>query len=385
MLILNTILLVCVIFSGGYIFNIHRRLEMYRQNNIYLHYLLKYVPLGFYFKNLDGTIVLANKEFADMVDTDFSSIVGKNYKEVFIKNIHPIIEAEDKEIIKTKSIINLEKTFTLKKNEPHHFRILKSPITDINNNVKGFIVIFKNIDDVKEIENNKETFIATLTHDLKTPTFAQINMSKLLLNEHFGKLTKEQAEMITLIQDSCSYCADLIATVLYTYKYNTGQIKLNISDFDIIELINILKNGLKNLSKERNIEIRLNTNYEKYIINADKLQIKRVIVNLLSNAITYSYEKTTINIDFEVNKNTITVRIKNSGTTISKQELKTIFEQYTLENCYAKQTSTGLGLYLSKQIIESHNGEIKATSLTDEEINIFEFTIPTTYVKKQIL
>ena len=81
MLILNTILLVCVIFSGGYIFNIHRRLEMYRQNNIYLHYLLKYVPLGFYFKNLDGTILLANKEFADMVDTDFSSIVGKNYKE----------------------------------------------------------------------------------------------------------------------------------------------------------------------------------------------------------------------------------------------------------------------------------------------------------------
>ena len=130
MLILNTILLVCVIFSGGYIFNIHRRLEMYRQNNIYLHYLLKYVPLGFYFKNLDGTILLANKEFADMVDTDFSSIVGKNYKEVFIKNIHPIIEAEDKEIIKTKSIINLEKTFTLKKNEPHHFRILKSLITD---------------------------------------------------------------------------------------------------------------------------------------------------------------------------------------------------------------------------------------------------------------
>lgn len=358
---------------------------MYRQNNIYLHYLLKYVPLGFYFKNLDGTIVLANKEFADMVDTDFSSIVGKNYKEVFIKNIHPIIEAEDKEIIKTKNIINLEKTFTLKKNEPHHFRILKSPITDINNNVKGFIVIFKNIDDVKEIENNKETFIATLTHDLKTPTFAQINMSKLLLNEHFGKLTKEQAEMITLIQDSCSYCADLIATVLYTYKYNTGQIKLNISDFDIIELINILKNGLKNLSKERNIEIRLNTNYEKYIINADKLQIKRVIVNLLSNAITYSYEKTTINIDFKVNKNTITVRIKNSGATISKQELKTIFEQYTLENYYAKQTSTGLGLYLSKQIIESHNGEIRATSLTDKEINIFEFTIPTTYVKKQIL
>ena len=56
----------------------------------------------------------------------------------------------------------------------------------------------KNIDDVKEIENNKETFIATLTHDLKTPTFAQINMSKLLLNEHFGKLTKERLDECNL-------------------------------------------------------------------------------------------------------------------------------------------------------------------------------------------
>lgn len=382
MLILNTILLVCVIFAGGYIFNIHRRLEMYRQNNIYLHYLLKYVPLGFYFKDLDGTILLANKEFADIVDTDFSSIVGKNYREVLTKDVHHIIEAEDKEIIENKCVVNLESTFTLKKDEPHHFRILKSPITDMDNNVKGFIVIFKNIDDVKEIEDNKETFIATLTHDLKTPTYAQMNMSKLLLEEYFGKLNSEQHEMINLIQDSCSYCADLIAKVLYTYKYNTGQIKLNIVDFDIIELINRLRASLRNLAKEKNLEIRLNTDCDEFIVKADKLQIKRVIVNLLSNAITYSYENTVINVNFIHNDDSVTVQFKNYGEPITENELKTIFEQYTLESCYAKQTSTGLGLYLSKQIIDCHNGEISASSSVSEKTNTFEFTIPIIYKEK---
>lgn len=383
MLILNTILLVCVIFAGGYIFNIHRRLETYRQNNIYLHYLLKYVPLGFYFKDVDGTILLANKEFANMVDADFSSIVGKNYREVFVKNVHHIIEAEDKEMIKTKSVINLENTFTLKKNEPHHFRILKSPITDMNNNVKGFIVIFKNIDDVKEIENNKETFIATLTHDLKTPTFAQMNMSKLLLNEYFGKLTPEQAEMITLIQDSCSYCADLISTVLYTYKYNTGQIKLHIENFDLIELANKLRVGVSNLANEKNLKIEIISNYKEFMLKADKLQIKRVIVNLLSNAVTYGQNDTTIYINIFCPKDgEITLQVINTGDAIPKNELKTIFEQYTLENCYSKQTGTGLGLFLSKQIIDCHNGEIKATSSTVERTNTFEFTIPTVYKEK---
>lgn len=383
MLILNTILLVCLIFAGGYIFNIHRRLETYRQNNIYLHYLLKYVPLGFYFKDLDGTILLANQELADMVDTNFSSIIGKNYREIFPSSVHHIIEAEDKEIIETKGVVNLENTFTLKKDEPHHFRILKSPITDTNNNVTGFIVIFKNIDDVKEIENNKETFIATLTHDLKTPTFAQMNMSKLLLNEYFGKLTPEQHEMITLIQDSCSYCADLISTVLYTYKYNTGQIKLNIEKFDIIDLANKLRSGISNLANEKNITIKINTAFEQFILIADKLQIKRVIVNLLSNAVAYGQNNTTIYINiFCPQDDKITLQVINTGDAIPKNELKTIFEQYTLENCYSKQTGTGLGLFLSKQIIDCHNGKIKATSSTIERTNTFEFTIPTVYKEK---
>lgn len=231
----------------------------------------------------------------------------------------------------------------------------------------------------KEHEHNKlkQSFLATLVHDLKTPTYAQLNTLKMLNNETFGTLTNEQHEMIMLTQNSCKYMSDLIGTIMTTYTYDNGEVQLDKGNFDIVQLIQDISEELKSLSEHNNQEIEFRKECSQCIINADKLQIKRVLSNLIGNAITYGFDNTIITINLKLKNNNIEISIKNISKQIPEKELITIFDRYK-KTQYARynKTGNGLGLYLSKRIIELHKGNIYAKSF-DDGTCIFGFNIPT--------
>ncbi len=234
-----------------------------------------------------------------------------------------------------------------------------------------------NIKQEKEQDKIKQSFLANLVHDLKTPTNAQLSTLKMLNNETFGSLNSEQREMITLTHESCKYMSDLIGTIMDTYTHDNGEVRLQKKDFDIIELIEEISEELKSLYKDNNQEVEFKKDYSHYIINADKLQLKRVLANLLTNAITYGYDNTIISINLRIQDDTLEIFIKNTSKQIPEKELKTIFDRYK-KTQFAKynKTGNGLGLYLAKRIIELHKGEIYAKSF-DDGTCIFGFNIPT--------
>ena len=234
-----------------------------------------------------------------------------------------------------------------------------------------------NIKEGKEQDKKKQYFLANLVHDLKTPTNAQLSTLKMLNNETFGSLTLEQREMITLTHDSCKYMSDLIGTIMETYSHDNGEVQLQKNDFDIIKLIEDISEELKSLYIHNNQEIEFRKEDSKCMIYADKLQIKRVLSNLLANAITYGFDNTIITITLKHQKNHIEIIVKNISKQIPKKELNSIFDRYT-KTQYAKynKTGNGLGLYLSKKIVELHNGKIYAKSFVDGTC-IFGFNIPT--------
>lgn len=243
------------------------------------------------------------------------------------------------------------------------------------------LLYFRNIDlsnkikNEREVEKHKQSFLATLVHDLKTPTNAQINTLKLLKNGTFGQLTTEQYHMIELTHDSCRYMSDLIGTIMETYNCDYGNLHLQKSIFDISELITELCESVKTLAMYNHQQIKFSMN-QSCCIYADKLQIKRVLQNLLSNAITYGFKNTIIEINLITNKNSIEISVKNISRQIPKNELATIFDKFKKTNfSNFNKASTGLGLYLSKQIINLHNGKIYAKSLNDGTC-IFGFRIP---------
>ena len=236
----------------------------------------------------------------------------------------------------------------------------------------------------KFITKHAKSLIACVSHDLKSPVYAQSNIISLLLKGQFGSLNQEQYEMLQLTQNSNRYMENLIGIVLTDVISDAKALKLNITKFDIVKLVNeiCLENKINATDKKQNLIF--NCNKDEIIVNADRLQIERVITNLLNNAITYGFKNSNIFIDLNQNDQYLNFSISNYSNPIPEHELKNIFNKFSKTNNsrYNKLTS-GLGLYISKRIIELHGGTIYAKSTLDG-ICVFGFRLKTLMICQNI-
>lgn len=228
----------------------------------------------------------------------------------------------------------------------------------------------------KEKNEYEKSFVAEITHDLKSPTRAQANMLDLLLKGYFGELNPKQYEMLKLLSNSSNYMSNLIGTLITDYKYESTKLRLKKTKFDILKLTQIVVQNNKYLANDKKQTIIINCN-KKCILYADKLQIERVIFNLLSNAITYGFKNSNIIIDIKNNDTTCNFSITNKSFPINKKDLKNIFKKFSkTRNSKYNKDSTGLGLYTAKKIIDLHSGSIYA-QCTNDGLFIFGFKINT--------
>ncbi|MCQ2744708.1 MAG: HAMP domain-containing histidine kinase [bacterium] len=239
---------------------------------------------------------------------------------------------------------------------------------------------FKHINKEKQLQAQRETFVASIGHDLKNPTIAQIRGLELLLNGSFGVLSGEQRELLTMILDSCRYMNGMLSSLLDTYRNYGGAIKLNFSEFCLNNLLNECVSEMLYVAKDKEIEFIINSN-EECFINADIVQIRRVIMNLLSNAIKYAFKSTKLNLRILKEGNNVIFEFENKSPYISEEKQKMLFARYVSYANACNEFGIGLGLYASKKIIESHNGEIYVKSFKNNS-NIFGFKIPINQISK---
>ena len=330
------------------------------------------MPIPTYLKDLDGNVFYENKMAMDFLGLSDSDNANKwNYEEKRSDEI----KNEDNEILSSCECISREKLITLKNNDKRWFKVTKCPIINHEKKVIGICSVARDIDAEKTATEQRETFVATLTHDLKTPTIAQIKALELLLNNSMGPLNKEQRELLLLTKDSCNFMYEMLSTLLTTYKYENGDYTLNYEKCNIISLVEEVINELESMIKEKNLIIRINKKGHNFNTDCDKMQIKRVITNILGNGISYAFNDTEILVTVEQDENIIGVEIKNKSSYINPETMENLFKKYVSHAAKFNKVGVGLGLYLSKQIIDAHKGEIYAKSFEDNH-NIFGFILP---------
>ena len=325
-------------------------------------------------KDLEGNIVLSNQFDKNLFGMTSDELIGMSSYELY--KSPEIAKQEDLEVIRDKKCLIKERKVSTINKDLGWQRIIKTPVFDAQNNVVNLVAIYHDINNEKELEERKDTFIATLTHDLKTPTIAQIRALDLMLNDTFGEMNAEQKEIVQQIKNSCSYMHDLIFTILDTYLYDNGQTKIHKEKFNLLELINGTVNEISHLliEKEQNIILKIAPDVD--VVRGDPFQLKRVIVNLLANAIHYGYKKTDIVLSVEKNDEQILLNVQNEAPHITQDRLVDMYQKFkSTNNAKFNKTGTGLGLYLSKQIIEAHQGKVYVSSSEDGICN-FGFTIP---------
>lgn len=227
----------------------------------------------------------------------------------------------------------------------------------------------------RALESQRENFVASISHDLKNPTIAQIRALELILKGSFGKVQPLQREIIEMILDSCKYMNAMLCSLLSTYKNEKGTITLECEQISVANLASECVEEMIYLAKDKGITIKYSVDSEQDIIYGDSIQIKRVIMNLLSNGIKYAYKNSVLYIKVYNEPYKTCFSFENSSPYISPKKQEKIFARYVTYSDSQHQFGIGLGLYASKKIVEAHNGEIFVKSFENNR-NIFGFKIP---------
>ena len=224
--------------------------------------------------------------------------------------------------------------------------------------------------DKQQKEREKDSFVAALTHDLKNPILAEINALKYL-----SKDKEYSSEMVDGLLNSAKYMKHITDQILSHYKQEQTTLKLIKEEISLNKIILMSIEELKYLAVDKELEIRYNNVSENKAIPVDVIEIKRVINNLLSNAIEYSKNGSQVDITLSNNSEFYKVTIKDYGTGIDLNKYDKVFEEYVSLSKEHKKIGFGLGLKISKNIIEAHDGSIKIKSEPNKGTEV-SFTIP---------
>ncbi len=224
------------------------------------------------------------------------------------------------------------------------------------------------------MNNEHVTYMATLSHDLQIPAIAQLRALELLLSGQLGSFNNEQKELLELTRNSCRYLYNMVKTLLSAYKFESSEIVLNYEVFNINTLIQEAIDETLYMTEENLTNIYFNPP-EEYFICADRFAIKRVILNLLSNAINFAFPSSDIFVTLKYKCNKIMFVVTNTSNYISPEKMRDIFNKYVTRSTKYNKVGVGLGLYLAKKIVKMHKGKIIARSSQDN-FNSFGFIIP---------
>lgn len=314
----------------------------------------------------DG-IILFNQ---DMKITELNNaainLFGQNKKELILKNLFELVVSESKQFcstdLKSKTNIFLRNYYLInyKKDIKIPVEISIAPVNDEKNNF--YVAVIRDCTYQKETERLRDDFIATLTHDLRTPLLASISGLDFVLDKSLGDITDKQNNLFEAMKKSSEDMLGLVNALLEVYRYEAGKTYLCKTKFDIIKLVDECKDELQVLAKKAEINLEIIKNEEEIFVNADKNEIRRVVVNLIGNAIKHSQNSSSVKINIEKNDKDLKVDVIDDGIGLSDEDCAKLFNRFSQGTNQKRSSSTGLGLYLSRQIIEAHNGKIYVES-----------------------
>lgn len=221
------------------------------------------------------------------------------------------------------------------------------------------------IDMIKEMEAYRKEYIGNVSHELKTPLFSIQGYIETLRDGGVENLTIRD-KYLDRIGISVERLINIVNDLDMINRFETGEIKLNISKFDINSLIRETFDMLDLEAQHRNAFLTLNSSAQQIFVNADKQKISQIFINLISNAIHYANrQQAQIIVKTTVLKNKVLVEISDNGMGIKPEALPRIFERfYRVESSRSRREGgSGLGLAIVKHILEAHNENINVESV----------------------
>jgi len=230
-----------------------------------------------------------------------------------------------------------------------------------------------------QLARMRENFVSTLTHDLKTPLLGAIETLHALETEQFGAVTSAQRRVITIMTHSHQTTLQLVETLMDVYRNDSEGLRLNLTDVDVVALAEDTITQITAFATSRQVHIRLHQGESDFRqpcwVKADALQLQRVLSNLVANAVHHSLRGSLVEVVIRHRGDDCLVQVLDQGQGIAANEMAHLFERFYQGHSERQAKGTGLGLYLSRQIVEAHGGTIWAESRQPRGA-VFAFRLP---------
>ncbi|MFW5853065.1 MAG: sensor histidine kinase [Patescibacteria group bacterium] len=216
---------------------------------------------------------------------------------------------------------------------------------------------------LKELDRQKTEFVSMASHQLRTPLTAIRGYTSMLLEGSFGKLTKKQQEAAQVVMDSGQRLSNIIEDFLTLTRMELGKMKYEITEFDLKQTVEDLIKEMKPGIEQKGLKIKSSAGRGQFNFKGDYGKISQVLSNLIDNASKYTQEgEISIRLDKENDKFKITVA--DTGVGMDQKTINNLFQKFVRADGAGKinYVGTGLGLFVARQIVESHQGKIWAES-----------------------
>lgn len=320
----------------------------------------------------DGIVILNEDGIIEQVNPACETLIGLVNNKIVSTSVDDFLFS--KKTFISKELHNLEehelflRDFYIKNPLSNNLVPVEISFARINpdEEFKRFVGVIRDVTEQKKADKLRDDFIATLTHDLRTPLLAAIQTLKFFLEGALGELDDKQKLLLSTMQKSNEDLLGLVNALLEVYKYDAEKLILNKTDFNIYELTKLVYDELKPLADSKNIDFSIECSDTAIEIQADRSELRRVICNLCGNAISYTADNGKVVITIKNEDNDLIFSVSDNGCGIPQEDIPNMFQRFSQGTSKKRSAGTGLGLYLSRQIIESHGGKIWLESVVNK-------------------
>ncbi|MGJ0906685.1 ATP-binding protein [Clostridium botulinum] len=326
------------------------------------------------FANERAKQMLGYKENYNFQDTDIKNLIPNDEYNV-MKNEFEDLYCGNKNIIKFQHGVNNNKekktiqntsTYVIYNGMPTVLSILhditsKIQVEKLEQDVKKNIEL---LNESREYNKLITEFLSNISHELKTPLNVIFTAVQLLGFYEKDVDYEKEDKYLKLIKQNCYRLMKLINNLLDTTKLDSGYLKLNLVNYNIVSLIEEITLSVTSYAESKGINIIFDTNVEEKIIAVDTDKIERIILNLLSNSIKFTNPGGNIFVNIKDSGEYVYIHVKDTGVGIPSDKLESIFERFFQIDKTLKKNKegTGIGLHLVKSFVEMHKGEVTITS-----------------------
>jgi PAS domain S-box-containing protein len=361
--------------------------------------LMDAIPSPVFFKNAERVYIGANKAFERYIGLPADRFIGKSVFEIASPDLAQVYETSDLELLGNPGVQTYQSAVLFADGSRHQVVFNKATFTDAAGNLAGLVGVILDITPQHDAERKllkaveeitvahaasevasraKSDFLANMSHELRTPLNAVIGFSEVLLARMFGPINDKQQEYIHFILDGGRHLLSLINDILDLSKVEAGKMELELETFPLGECLDASLALLREKAQTEGVGLRLEATPGPAVpVVADRRKLKQIMFNLLSNAIKFTPRGGAVQVTLQQKAGWVTVTVADTGKGIKPEDVPKLFQAFTqLESAYTKEyEGTGLGLALTRRLVELHGGRIWVESEFGQGSS-FSFNLP---------